>query len=179
MFYLASFYSLMRSLLFDSHTPGKWAVPKFSGFLPTTDCYLKYSPAVCALAKEFISSLFFHTVQGFNHLKWKEPVWLHQSTSPSPAFHPSGSLLPSLPLHLYYALSFFLSSHPDCWNVLGFVIMSNMPLSRVQLGCCCGTNVSSWYLCITQKNVSIHPAHPFLWGKSFYTLFLYPKDVSL
>lgn len=80
------------------------------------------------------------------------------------------------------APSSFLLPQPDCCNILSFVIMSNIALSRAQLGChgwCCCTRVRSWGLCIMQKNVSVHPAYPFLSMKSFHTLFPYSKELSL
>lgn len=170
-FYVVSFYSLISSFSLDSCTPGKWAVFKYSGSLPTADCYLKSSPRMCALVKEFILSPFFHTEQGFNRLKWEDPAWLHQSPPISPA--PLPAQFPSLPSCSAPCPSLLLPHRALC-DVLGFVIMSNMPLSRAQLGCrgwCCCTSGCSWGLCIVQKNMSILPIY-FFQGNPFILYFL-------
>lgn len=184
-FYVVSFYSLMSSFSFDSHTPGKRAVFKCSGFLPTADCYLKCSPRMCALVKEFIPSPFFHTEQGFNQPNQEEPAWPHQGPSTQPVLHPAGSLLPSLhnfpPPPPSSAPSSFLPPQPARCHVLGFVIMSNMALSRAQLGCrgwCCCTRVAEVFALCRKMCLSIQ-SYPFLSRKSFHILFPYSKDFSL
>lgn len=52
-----SVFSFAALRVFDSHSPAKWPVFKCSHFLPTADCYLKYSPRICT--RERIYSLTF------------------------------------------------------------------------------------------------------------------------
>lgn len=182
---MISVFNFKALRVFDSHTPAKWAVFKYSCFWPTADCCLKCSLRMSALMEEFIPSPFFHTEQGFNHFKQEVSAWLHQIPSTSPACHSTCS--PSPPFTIpspgpLYPPSSFLLPQPAHSSTLGFGTMWNLPGPEPSWATVAEAAAQEYIVEVFvshRKMCPYNPAYAFLFRKSFQTLFSYSRDFHL